>query len=209
MPGPHFAKPKWDIAGLRRIFRNFTARLNVIYTDRNRLLVIGHNMKNATQTKSTRDAILDATDLLLAKHGYKKMSIQDLADEVGIGKGSIYLHFSSKEDIALSQIDRMIDRLKMMLAAIADGKGSPGDKLAKMLRLRVIYRCESVHHYSKGINDLLAQLRPQLLERRKKYFHDEAVLLSRVIAEGQSAAEFADGDALVLARTLVTATNSL
>jgi len=166
-------------------------------------------MKNATQSKSNRDAILDATDILLAKFGYKKMSIQDLADEVGIGKGSIYLHFSSKEEIALSQIDRMIGRLKDKLEVVADSKGSPGDRLAKMLRLRVIYRCESVHHYSQGINDLLAQLRPQLLERRKKHFHEEAVLLSRVIAEGQSAGEFAEGDSLELARTLVTATNSL
>lgn len=172
-------------------------------------LVSGHYMKNATQSKSTRDAILDATDLLLARYGYKKMSIQDLADEVGIGKGSIYLHFSSKEEIALSQIDRMIGRLKDKLEVIADSKGSPGDRLAKMLRLRVIYRCESVHHYSQGINDLLAQLRPKLLERRKRHFHEEAVLLSRVIAEGQSAGEFVAGDPLVLARTLVTATNSL
>ncbi len=166
-------------------------------------------MKNATQSKSTRDAILDATDILLAKFGYKKMSIQDLADEVGIGKGSIYLHFSSKEEIALSQIDRMIGRLKDELEVIAAGKSLPGDRLAKMLRLRVIYRCESVHHYSQGINDLLAQLRPKLLERRKKHFNEEAVLLSRVITEGQSAGEFAAGDPLVLARTLVTATNSL
>ncbi len=166
-------------------------------------------MENATKSKSTRDAILDATDILLAKFGYKKMSIQDLADEVGIGKGSIYLHFSSKEEIALSQIDRMIGRLKDELEVIAASKGSPDDRLAKMLRLRVIYRCESVRHYSQGINDLLAQLRPKLLERRKKYFHEEAVLLSRVIAEGQSVGEFAAGDHLVLARTLVTATNSL
>lgn len=166
-------------------------------------------MENATQSKSTRDAILDATDILLAKFGYKKMSIQDLADEVGIGKGSIYLHFSSKEEIALSQIDRMIGRLKDELQVIATRKGSPDDRLAKMLRLRVIYRCESVRHYSQGISDLLTQLRPKLLERRKKHFNEEAVLLSRVIAEGQSAGEFTAGDPLLLARTLVTATNSL
>lgn len=166
-------------------------------------------MKNATQSKSTRDAILDATDVLLARYGYKKMSIQDLADEVGIGKGSIYLHFSSKEEIALSQIDRIIERLKKKLIDVAERRSSAADRLAKMLITRVIFRCESVHHYSQGINDLLAQLRPQLLERRKKYFEEEAALLSHVIAEGQAGGEFIDGNALEFARTLVTATNSL
>ena len=59
-----------------------------------------------------RDAILDATDKLLARYGYKKMTVDDLAQEVGIGKGSVYLHSSCKEEIALSYIDRIIDRLK-------------------------------------------------------------------------------------------------
>lgn len=166
-------------------------------------------MKEATQSKTTREAILDATDLLLARYGYKKMSIQDLADEVGIGKGTIYLHFTSKEEIALSQIDRMIERLKQQLSDIASGKGTASAKLTKMLVLRVVYRCQSVHHYSYGINDLLAQLRTQLLERRRRYFEEEAMLLAGVVAEGQSNGEFAAGNELVLARALVTATNSL
>ena len=60
------------------------------------------NMRDAiVSSPSTREAILDATDRLLARYGYKKMTIEDLAREVGIGKGSVYLHFPSKEEIAL------------------------------------------------------------------------------------------------------------
>jgi AcrR family transcriptional regulator len=57
-------------------------------------------MRNNIQRESIRDEILDATDRLLARFGYKKMTIDDLAQEVGIGKGTVYLHFSSKEEIA-------------------------------------------------------------------------------------------------------------
>ncbi len=65
-------------------------------------------MRNAAvKSITTRDAILDATDRLLTRFGYKKMTIDDLAAEVGIGKGSVYLHFESKEEIALSHIDRI------------------------------------------------------------------------------------------------------
>ena len=166
-------------------------------------------MKDASQSKNTRDAILDATDLLLARYGYKKMTIDDLAHEVGIGKGSVYLHFPSKEEIALSHIDRIIERLKDKLYLISLESLTPSEKLNKMLMARVLYRFDSIQHYSQSLNELLAYLRPKLLERRTRYFEEEAKILARVIEDGQVAKDFSVGDPLDLARTLVTATNSL
>ena len=166
-------------------------------------------MKDAVQPKSTRDAILDATDRLLARYGYKKMTIDDLAQEVGIGKGSIYLHFSSKEEIALSHIDRIIEKLKQNLKAIASKPFSVDKRLREMLVERVLYRFDSVQHYSQGLNDMLAYLRPKLLERRKRHFEEEARIFAAVIAEGQAASALSEGDPFDLAQTLVTATNSL
>ena len=51
---------------------------------------------------SVKDAILDSTERLLARFGYRKMTVEDIAVEAGIGKGTIYLHFSSKEELVLS-----------------------------------------------------------------------------------------------------------
>ncbi len=166
-------------------------------------------MKDATQKKTTRDAILDATDRLFTRYGYKKMTIDDLAQEVGIGKGTVYLHFSSKEEIALSHIDRIIERLKGNLRVIAVKPVSVNERLNKMLIERVLFRFDSVQHYSKSLDDMLAYIRPQLLERRKKYFAEEAVIFSTVIAEGQTSSDLADGDPEDIALTLISATNSL
>src|SRR5688500_10803419 len=104
-------------------------------------------MRDTFQTRTTRDAILDATDRLLARYGYKKMTIDDLAKEVGIGKGSVYLHFSSKEEIALSHIDRIIERLKSNLQAIAKKSLPVDERVRKMLFERVLSRFDSVQHY--------------------------------------------------------------
>src|SRR5438270_12423957 len=90
-------------------------------------------MTDTRKQKTTRDAILDATDRLLTRYGYKKMTIDDLAREVGIGKGSVYLHFSSKEEIALSHIDRIIEHLKENLRAIASKPIPIEDRLRDML----------------------------------------------------------------------------
>lgn len=166
-------------------------------------------MRDAFQVKTTRDVILDATDRLLARYGYKKMTIEDLANEVGIGKGSVYLHFSSKEEIALTHIDRIIERLKENLSEIAAKPLKADERLRRMLTERVLYRFDSVQHYSQSLNELLAHLRPQLLERRKRYFDDEARILAEVIADGQRSSVFVKGDAFDMAQTLISATNSL
>src|SRR5438094_3694022 len=152
-------------------------------------------MKNAIKQKTTRDAILDATDLLLKRYGYKKMTIDDLAREVGIGKGSVYLHFSSKEEIALSHIDRIIEHLKENLRAIASKPIPVEDRLRDMLCERVLFRFDSVQHYSQSLDDLLAHVRVKLLERRKKYFDEDARIFASVIAKGQNSNDFGPGDA--------------
>lgn len=166
-------------------------------------------MGNSVQPKSTRDAILDATDRLLAKYGYKKMTIDDLAAEVGIGKGSVYLHFSSKEEIALSHIDRIIDRLTKSLVEIAESRGSVDSRLRNMMVQRVLFRFDSVQHYSQSLNELLANLRPRLLERRHKYFEVEASLFATVLEEGKKAGVFGIKDSLAAAHALLDATNAL
>lgn len=166
-------------------------------------------MRNGVQTREVREAILDAGERLLAGHGYKKMTIDDLAREVGIGKGSVYLHFTSKEEIALSHVDRIVERLKEQLKIISGRKISSEEKLRKMILVRVLFRFDSVQHYTQSLNDLLAALRPKLLARREEYFKQEAEIFAEIIEEGQSKDDFQKGNALELAETFLLATNSL
>lgn len=166
-------------------------------------------MKNSAQPQTTRDAILEATDRLLARYGYKKMTIDDLAREVGIGKGSVYLHFESKEEIALSHVDRIVERVKSRLHDIAESKASPENRIRKMLVERVLMRFDSVQHYSQSMNELLAQVRSRLLERRKRYFEEEARIFAKVLAEGKASGAFKVKDSVEMSRTLLDATNAL
>ena len=166
-------------------------------------------MKNPVQTREVREAILDATDDFLARYGYKKMTIDSLAQQVGIGKGSVYLHFTSKEEIVLSHVDRIIERLARELEIIVGKKISPEEKLRQMLLKRVLHRFDSVQHYTQSLNDLLSAVRPKLLVRRGIYFETEAKIFAKVIEEGQKSKLFADGNATEIAETFLLATNSL
>src|SRR4030095_15196419 len=99
--------------------------------------------------EETRDLILDATERLLARYGYKKMTVEDIAREVGIGKGSIYLHFSSKEEVVLTHVDRIVERLKARLFELARLDSSAADRLKEMLLTRVLFRFDSIQNYTQ------------------------------------------------------------
>ena len=166
-------------------------------------------MKAALARADTRNLILDATDRLLARYGYKKMSMEDLAREVGIGKGTIYLYFSSKEEVALARIDRVIDRLQDKLGTIARSDAPPAERLRRMLIERVMYRFDSVQHYTESLNAVMAAIRPSLLERRKSHFADEAQIFAGVLKSGRSLGAFTFKDPRATAEAMLLATTSL
>ena len=166
-------------------------------------------MKAALARVDTRNLILDATDRLLARYGYKKMSMEDLAREVGIGKGTIYLYFSSKEEVALARIDRVIDRLRDRLRTIARSDAPPAERLRRMLIERVMYRFDSVQHYTESLNAVMAAIRPSLLERRKSHFADEAQIFAGVLKSGKSLGAFTFKDPRATAEAMLLATTSL
>jgi len=166
-------------------------------------------MRAVAIREDIHDRILDAADRLLARYGYKKMSIDGLAQEVGIGKGTIYLHFPSKEEIVLSHIDRIIHRLKGELQIIARREEAPASRLREMLITRVLFRFDGVQHYTESISDLLAAIRPALSARRARYFDEEAIIFAEVPKEGRRAGAFTFKDASATAQTFLLATNSL
>jgi len=159
--------------------------------------------------EAVKDSILDATDRLLARFGYRKMTVEDIAAEAGIGKGTIYLHFTSKEEVVRSHIDRIVDRLNDRLREIARSNATTAERLRQMLLTRVLFRFDSIQHYTQSLNDLLAVLRPRLLARRAQYFESEAQIFSEVLASGRESGELNFEDEHVTAHALLQATNGL
>lgn len=159
--------------------------------------------------EAVKDAILDATDRLLAHFGYRKMTVEDVAAEAGIGKGTIYLHFSSKEEVVLSHIDRIVDRLQDRLKEIAGSEATAAERLRLMLLTRVLFRFDSIQHYTQSLNDLLAALRPGLLRRRAQYFEAEAQIFAEVLRAGRQSGEFSFDDEHATGHALLQATNGL
>jgi AcrR family transcriptional regulator len=70
------------------------------------------------QWKLREDAILDAASELMASKGYNAMTMDDIANLVGISKATLYQHFSSKHDLVVSVACRTVDRAYEKMVSI-------------------------------------------------------------------------------------------
>jgi AcrR family transcriptional regulator len=166
-------------------------------------------MKSNLSRENMEERILDAWDRLLARYGYRKMTMDDLASEVGIGKGTIYLYFRGKEDLVYSHIDRVIRQLIERLERVLRSGLSSADKIREMTMLRVMFRFDAVQHFPESLSEMFRDLRPGVLERRQHYFREEAKLFAAALREGQRAGIFRTTDCSATANAILGATNSL
>ena len=166
-------------------------------------------MRQIAKRSDIRDLILDAVDVLLARFGYGKMTVDDVARQVGIGKGTIYLHFPSKEELVLAHIDRIAETVIRKLQELADSSDSSDRRLRRMLIARVLRRFDSVAHYSQSLGDLLSSVRAPLLLRRQAHFEKEAAVFEGVLREGARLGSLDCADPLTTSLVLIQSTNSL
>jgi len=156
-----------------------------------------------------RDRILDVAEQLLGRLGYQKMTMDDIAAEAQIGRRTIYLHFAGKEDVALATIDRIVERLLVCLRDHAAADAPWEERLRRMLMERVLFRFDSVRGYYHSIDEIFRSLRAAYMERRGRYFAEEAKEFAAVLAESGGSSLPARRNPEVWAKTLLLATNSL
>jgi len=60
----------------------------------------------------TRSAILDVAQDMVQRQSISGVSFQELANRIGIKKGSLYYHFESKDDLAVALLERATSEMK-------------------------------------------------------------------------------------------------
>jgi len=86
----------------------------------------GHIVKSVEDERqrarrARAEHILDVTAGLLRQHGYKRVTIDDVATGAGIGKGTVYLHWKTREAlfwaVLLREAMRLLEQILAQLAA--------------------------------------------------------------------------------------------
>jgi AcrR family transcriptional regulator len=162
----------------------------------------------APNLTDTRETILDATDRLMQRYGFRKMTMDDIAREAGISKRTIYTYFPSKEEVGLSSIARVVSFAQRQMREAAAKDAAFAERLRKMLMVRVMARVESVREYLESLDGLFEAVRPTYMERRQASFEKEAAMVAALVREGVDAGEFVSRDPDADATAMLRATNA-
>jgi TetR/AcrR family fatty acid metabolism transcriptional regulator len=76
----------------------------------------------ADKSSDKRRLILDAAELIFARHGFFAAKVSDVAKEAGVADGTIYLYFKNKDDLLISLFERRMQQLNGGLKAAIAGK---------------------------------------------------------------------------------------
>ena len=79
------------------------------------------------------DAIMQSTCRLLGEKSFDAMTMDDVANAVGIAKASLYKHFASKEDLCCAAMIQILGRVRAYLDTLPADM-PPQDKLRDLVR---------------------------------------------------------------------------
>jgi TetR/AcrR family transcriptional repressor of nem operon len=86
----------------------------------------------------TREKILDSAQRLIQTRSFHGFSFQDIADEVGVRKASLYHYFASKDEVALAVLERAADWVNAQMSK-TEGE-EPRDRLEAYFQMfRIIH----------------------------------------------------------------------
>ncbi len=82
------------------------------------------------------ELIEEAAVELFSHYGYERTSIEDIAKHLGIGKGSVYLEFRTKEEILMRVVEKYAVKIQSMMdERTEDIKGSPLECLKETFQM--------------------------------------------------------------------------
>jgi len=156
-----------------------------------------------------KDHIVSIATQIFSKFGFKKTTIDDIAQTLGKGKSSIYYYFKSKEEIYKEVINREMNILTGEIRSKAINTSDyPTEKLRIYVLTRMQYLQELVNFNEALRNDYLRNF--AFVEKiREKYDQQEHNMVRQILQEGVNKNIFTLNDLDFAAMTFVTAMKGL
>jgi AcrR family transcriptional regulator len=142
----------------------------------------------ATPDNKWNEVLSAAINVFDAK-GYKAATVQDIADEAGIVKGTLYYYIKAKEDLLFEVMDHVQKQLFPKLEELSAAEGTYGEKLHTFVRgyvLHTIDNRKAVGIFLREFNALSTRRRKKVTEVRDVY--DQFVY--NLLMAGREAGEF-------------------
>lgn len=137
--------------------------------------------QKAREFRQREEEVLQAAQELFLELGEDRVTVEMIAERVGIGKGTIYKHFETKDEIYLLLMIRYEEELSQMFRRI---ESSPGER-EQLAKEFFLFRIKDPKRYMlfDRLEQKLVAARavPELLERLHRTRASNAAVLTKII----------------------------
>jgi AcrR family transcriptional regulator len=137
--------------------------------------------------RDVRGAILDTTAALVAEHGLRSVTMSQVAEQVGIGRATLYKYFPGVEAILLAWHDRQITGHLEYLADIRNEAGDAHKRLEAVLEAFAFIAYESHGHHDTELAAFLH--RDEQVAGAQKQLHN---MIRDLLTEGAKTGDLRD-----------------
>ncbi len=145
----------------------------------------------------TKRKIFETSMQLFADKGYDATSIEEITATVGVAKGTLYYHFSSKEEIFNFLVDEGVKLLKNSISIKTDKMTNSLDKV----RAIVLIQIKILFKYENFMTIILSKIwgNDERSKLCKKYVFEYIQMIEDIVKEGIVKKEIVNKDANVIA----------
>lgn len=137
----------------------------------------------------TRQKLVDVARQLFAKNGLENTTMNDIAQEAGKGRRTLYSYFKSKEEVYYAVIESELERLSDKLDEVSAKKTRPQDKVIELIYTHLNMIKETVVRNGNLRAEFFRNI--WMVEKvRKNFDEDEIELFRKVYSEGCADGEF-------------------
>ncbi|MDG5800495.1 TetR/AcrR family transcriptional regulator [Marinilabiliaceae bacterium ANBcel2] len=145
--------------------------------------MIPENSSLTPSQDATRNTILEASRDLFARFGYKKTTMEDIANALRKGKSSLYYYFKNKEEIFMAVVQMESDMLYSKLQEVVNSSKDADDKLREYVVVRM-NTIASLENYQRVLKEDLYGGYEFLGSIKKDAEDKEEIFLEQVLSEG-------------------------
>ncbi|MDJ0722856.1 MAG: TetR/AcrR family transcriptional regulator [Desulfobacterales bacterium] len=155
-----------------------------------------------------RERIKTAAAECLARFGYEKTTMEDIARRVGLNKTSLYYYFENKEAIF---IEVVIEEAQLFIGALQ----AKIESVSGCRRRILTYLSERLRYYRKVVNlhnlslDTLNRVQPRFKALYQSVLERETAFIKHILEQGMQSGEIRDSHPGRLAHAIMTVADAL
>ena len=122
----------------------------------------------------TKNLIFESAIKIFSESGYRGATMDDIAANAGLAKGTLYYHFASKEEIFNFIVEEGLQILQNQVIEVQDMNIGPIEKLIKICRIQLTF----LYGYTNFFKVVMSQLwgnenrQNELRQKIRKYINE-------------------------------------